>query len=511
MKRQKRKDSVALEIQSLLVRSYVFIMLFIFPLFFLNQYFGIMRAKRNFYLWVTGVFIIFSLFIWLSIQIKDKRIDLKDKWILLFMGIEVGGLLGTFIVNNNKYDVFWGNSGRYLGCIAIGFGIITVLLIGRNLQWTTYLSWAFLLGSGGVHLLQLLNEFQIDPFGMSVGVYEGQREYFISTIGNINFNATFDSITIPILMVLFFLSKEKTSRRIYFTFVCLGYAGMICCRSDSIYVVIVAAFAVLFMFGVYDTDGLKRYLYLIEAFLGIQIIIGMAYKIWNNKAYTFRGIGGKIFDKEILFVLGIILLAVFLLNILWVNKFSIQIIRKMFGTVLICLGIVAAIVILCINYLGEIPMEDNWKYQLYFNDAWGNNRGYIWKRVWQVYEGFGPLKKLFGCGMDNCAATLQSVYGEEMQQLFGATRFSDAHNEFLQYLISTGIVGIVGYYGTQITLLISCIKQYRKKDMCLIGIVGIITFSVQGIVNNPTIITTPLYFIELGIIFSIVYGFAKKD
>ena len=100
--------------------------------------------------------------------------------------------------------------------------------------------------------------------------------------------------------------------------------------------------------------------------------------------------------------------------------------------------------------------------------------------------------------------------GEEATTLYGAP-FADAHNEFLQFLLTCGVLGVIGYFGTMLT---GCVKprslnsqhslqspaESRDISMTLFACQTVIAaYLAQGLVNNPQTVTTPLLFLFLGI------------
>jgi O-antigen ligase len=86
-----------------------------------------------------------------------------------------------------------------------------------------------------------------------------------------------------------------------------------------------------------------------------------------------------------------------------------------------------------------------------------------------------------------------------MRELFDSP-FLDAHNEALQILSITGILGLASYLGMQLCLLSACLRRRRQEGIFLAGCVGITAYLLQGLVNNPSIFTLPPFFIFLGMV-----------
>ena len=70
---------------------------------------------------------------------------------------------------------------------------------------------------------------------------------------------------------------------------------------------------------------------------------------------------------------------------------------------------------------------------LTFNDKWGSYRGYIWRKIVEVYGDAPFVNKLFGYGNESVRVTLKAACYNEMVQVTGKV-YDNAHNELLQYL-----------------------------------------------------------------------------
>ncbi len=80
---------------------------------------------------------------------------------------------------------------------------------------------------------------------------------------------------------------------------------------------------------------------------------------------------------------------------------------------------------------------------LLIDDEWGTHRGYIWRIGIECYMKYSPLRKMFGSGPDTFGIVTQSYYREMIERYYEI--FDSAHNEYLQYLITIGIVGLFSY------------------------------------------------------------------
>lgn len=82
----------------------------------------------------------------------------------------------------------------------------------------------------------------------------------------------------------------------------------------------------------------------------------------------------------------------------------------------------------------------------YFNYDWGTHRGHNWSILMRHFQEFPIWKKLIGTGPETYGIVTRIYDYSEMSKLYGEI-YDSPHNEFLQYLFTTGILGFVSYYG----------------------------------------------------------------
>lgn len=508
------------------VNCYLAFMMLIFLLYYRNGYIDILRVKRGLFLNGTAVFLLWMFLISIfEILINGKERERREKrdrsrlWksgygylgylILLEIAVLVISTLGA----EHRRDVFLGLTGRYLGSLAMVMGWITVLLIAKYVRWNVVLNWIFLIGVGIVWLLQILNTCGIDPLGIQAQTAEWMRLYFISTIGNVNFNAGFDCMTLPVIMVFYTVCRERFSRMIYGIALCLGSAAAVCCRSDSVYLGIGIGFLALL------ACGLRHWEYLIRCVEGMTLslfsmlltALFIRYRIGGD---ALLGLGIPVSDIRFAAV-EILCVGVLWALILggkkgcfWKNESQrercLRIWRRVYGCLLILMGGIFLLGMILVNKTDLLPVQKMPFYWMHLTDEWGSSRGYVWKRSLEIFKELPLFEKLFGCGMNSTGYLLNDYFGEEMQARF-SVKFIDAHNEGLQYLLSIGIVGTMLYFAILLGIFVSAVKAIRAgNENAMFAVCAIPAFLAQGLVNNPQIVTTPLLFIGLGIFWNIM-------
>jgi len=78
------------------------------------------------------------------------------------------------------------------------------------------------------------------------------------------------------------------------------------------------------------------------------------------------------------------------------------------------------------NFGGHAERYGSIGYYLEFNDYWGTNRGYIWRKTVELYMNFNPMHKLFRYELDTFGILTKYKIREVTTQFF-----ENAHNEYL--------------------------------------------------------------------------------
>ena len=104
------------------------------------------------------------------------------------------------------------------------------------------------------------------------------------------------------------------------------------------------------------------------------------------------------------------------------------------------------------------------------------------------------LKKLFGCGPDTLLLLLSENYNDRML----VTGYVDnAHNEFMNYLVNHGIVGLGFYLAMIYVALKKCVARIGRSIVHGGLFAVVISYACQSVVNISQPLTTPFYFIIL--------------
>ena len=473
-----------IDIKKMLVKCYLIFMLCVFPLYYESGYANILRAKRTAYLNITLIFLVFML-----VYSVIERKQLESAYKILIGGLVFCTILILFptLWTYAGQDSLLGLSGRYLGSVSIIMGLMVVLFVAIYFEWREYIGVLLCVGVGSVFLLQIINTFGFDILQMQQEAATN-KQYFISTIGNINFNATFNTMLLPVCVAAYLLSRKKLSMILVGIVILLGGIGSVCCRSDSVYLGLGVMLLVLYFVVIHEASYIKKYLNVVIIWEAAIIITGFMRHILKS-GYPFDGISAILTESKLLpFVM--------LITVIMRLGLREQLVRKSFFK--IGAYILGGIVLLLVA--GEV-----WEQlSLVMTDNWGNNRGYIWSRSIAIWKQLPVYKQIYGCGVNSVSYLYEEYLGMEMVNLYGA-RYIDAHNEILQVLLSLGVMGVIIYLGVFVGILVLSLQVYRSGNKnALYAMLCIPAYLAQGLVNNPQIATTPLIFIGLGIFLNII-------
>lgn len=468
---------------------YLIFMVGIFPFFFRDDYLDIVSAKKSFFQAVSILFLVSVVLLGYGDPRWKRRILPTDICVMLFLLT----VLISCMISPERGEAFWGNSGRRLGGAYLLLCGGVYIVVSRFYKESGVLLWTFLVANSGMWLLVVCDLWGLDPLGMYESLDPAQHMYFIGTMGNININSGYSGVCTALMMGLYHLGQGRLTKICFWSASVLGVYACCCTRSDSW--LLAVGSGMLLLLGISMREGgLLKWCGVAAAFfcgLTFMKVTEWLDKVtgWGNKYIEdLRGQGMlyALIDEKVLLALGLALLVFFftVADPRSMKERSLDPVRR-YGSWLLA-GAVAVSALLLIGQI--FPMED----------AFGNSRGYIWKRTLWNFREYPLLYKIFGYGPNCFFQSIKNAYGAEMEALY-QDPFIDAHNECLQFLAVTGIMGAASYMGMQVSLFISCLRGRKEAQVLLLGCIGILAYLMQGLVNNPQVFTTPLYFIFLGI------------
>lgn len=504
-----------------ITQIYIIVMLLIFPFYCTNRYFHILRDRRDFFIYATCAYIIgILLAIACAVPREDypilvKRCKLiRSDWLLLTF--ELCTVIGLFL-SDNLQAVFWGSDGRYQGVLMWGLYSVTYLLISRFWHVNRVPVFCFTFGGLASSIWGITDFLGMDIFGWLSRVKSEQQHMFSSSYGNINtYTAALLLISGVAAGMNVYLSEKSNGsvanygkssivhQKLYFSIVFfVSVVALIFGRSDNAALGLATILLILPYWAWKTAGGIKAYCFLMEcvvmaltcsgytlaAIPTLQADVSDSILLNVSQYYVY-------YSVPLLLFYTFILLKADKLSSLPYRRFKIAI--CLFYTVLGILGI-GVVSLLVIAFLGKdmtfIPIVGRY---FHFSDSWGAHRGYIWRAAVEEYAHLALPQKVFGVGLEMFGNLMRSTRYDEMIRLAGEF-FDSPHNEFLQYLITTGCVGCVSLFGW---VLLCCTNALRKASdgIAKACSVAVLSYLTASFVNISVPITQAIVIVLMGMI-----------
>lgn len=490
-----------------LAGMFAIIIIGVFPLVFRDYYFDILNYKTIFYykaviifaaifLTVNGTFLIVSIYMGCGRNGGKGRQFYASDWSMLDF-ILIAGI--STLQSATPAAALWGSGGRFSGLllwIAYAFMYFAVRRSLKLRQW--YLD--LFLGTGmAVCIIGILQYFDIDPIGFKNLMDPGQYYMFTSTIGNINTYTSYAAMLAGASALLFFTEENRIRKIWYLLCMSVSFCGLITGMSDNAYLAIFALIGLLPLYAFKNLRGVRSYVFIL-AVLGSEFWgIHRATKPHSGAAGQMGGLYRVITGSHYLIILVAVLWAVYLILCRMMKRLpdTHPLMREgnrgrwawfaflSVGIVLLCFALYD------VNIRGNAGNYGGLAQYLAINDDWGTHRWYIWRIGMESYGGFPLKQKLFGAGPDTYGAVVMENYYDEMVMRYGEF-FDSAHNEYLQYLVTVGLAGLVAYLALLVTSIRKMIRLAGKQPYVMAIAFAVICYAAQAAVNISVPIVTPV-------------------
>ena len=446
------------------------------PLYFDNGYFNMLEAKREFFVLLSVIhFILISIFSLFgespSNEDKTFRITAVDISLIVFL---VVCLIGSLRSGNIK-SAFLGNEGTGLGLLFWNLCVMLYFYIRYEKADFLRIITLMFVAADIVFAVGAVNLFGCDPLGILSPLTGKDVGKYISTIGNINWYASYCCIITPLATIMFMKSKNDIKQVLYFLTMALGIFQSITCSSDCALVGLSVVGIIIFIHIVMGKNAVKNGIVMITVSFILIVIARL-----NNKFELYYPLGGLqqlITTRPIVIGISLIGILQIILGRFKSRNMNIKNINIV-GT-LVTVSVIAAIFIFCKGQLAQTVKE-----YMEFNDSWGTNRGYIWRYSVKIFDRVDVVGKLIGSGLDSFGSLASKYYYDELYVHFGK-RLVNAHNQFLQLLITTGIVGCIAYYTAVAGAIVKGIVSGRKKSTTHLALAtSLLAVTLQGVFNN---------------------------
>lgn len=494
----KKKKNIFDRIMSI----YALVILCVFPVVYDNFYFNILETKYRFYcIAAIAVMVIMAVYGLYTNKMIDYFKGFRcKKWLKTFRIVDWAVLVFWFanvvswLLCEWRWEAFWGTSGRYNGVFLMTIYLVVYFLTTRFFMLKRVHLDAFLLVSIFVCLFGISDYFQMDLLGFKERMLDEQKGLYTSTFGNINTYTIYVAAVLCVSMILYVMETCKKRMAYYFSVMAIAMVALIVGASDNAYLSLGALFGFSPLVLFRRKRWIRRYLSSVALFMTAVIFVG-----WINTAYA-----EIVFGLDSIFViLSSLKVLPIVTAVLWavVIGWTVSAARrgsqkedtgKMVIYAWIVLIMIAAAFVLYIlydaNLAGNAEKYDTIKNYVVFNDEWGTRRGYVWIRSVKLYEQiFTPLQKMFGYGADTFKLLMMRYYPPETNIVFDS-----AHNEYLHFLMTTGLVGMVSYAACLASSIFAMVKSMKDRPEVVAIMFVVLAYATQAIVNINLPVVFPL-------------------
>lgn len=350
----------------------------------------------------------------------------------------------AFFMSGNKVAAYTGEEGRRCGLQFVLLAFFLYVCMARYCRIRRYVVVIFMLAGSFVGIVGICQFMGYDFLGLREGLMQSIRNVYISTFGNIDIFASFLCVLVPMAAGAYISSEGKESIVIRITAVIAvltGTGAVIISNANLAYAGVGGAMIVAWIWASYR-GRIREFadvcLVMACGVLAISIMLGRT----DNGYSELDGLSCFVSDSRMVWIVSVVVLVVWA-AIRLASKWTVKFRGK--AALAVSVGVSLAGIVAVVIYAAH-----NHMCIFSFEDSWGNYRGFVWRRLMEAYRDFSVPQKLFGYGNESVKSIMTDRYYDDMMNAVGVI-YDNAHNEYLQYLITTGIFGAVSYVGLLVT------------------------------------------------------------
>lgn len=474
----------------------------VFPIYMTNLLFNVRKDRLHYFVFTTFALLFFILCTYICGI--DKKNWPKD---LFKMSVTDYAMIGFLVVCGlsaflSKYGMesVTGEKGRNSGLLLMAMYVLCYFIISRYYRCKEYVFAIFAVTACIVCSIAILHEFYVDPFGILTDIKEEQQATFITTIGNKNLFSCFICVAMPAIVAMLIKSKDVALTVFYCIAAGISFMGLLVADSDSGYFGLAAFMLVLFVYSSGTADRMFKFFLSVLSILISCKVLRLISLIFSDNMKPLDTIPNTLIFSKIVYPIFAAVLVLCIVFYLLKRKLGDKRLPKYvmaaaasFSVLCVLAVVVPFVYFSWINTTADIGSLSKY---LRMNDKWGTHRGYAWIRSIILFKTNGIKNMLIGSGPDTFGQIMKEFYYEDMKARHGSV-FDSAHNEYLNYLVTIGLLGVAAYITALVSVVIRGAKCSKKSVAALVITVVIISYSAQALFNLAQPITTPYLFLFL--------------
>lgn len=514
-RKQRRQSAAELRPGELLTHVFLIAMLGVFALFTFDQKYMRMDASKYTFLAYAVAFTAFAfLLLFVHTVVTKRRTLLSPDGPILgalrsFSALDYAAaafFLVAFISMLASRDpklAFGGGSSRYEGFLVMLMYAFIYFIVSRFYTHRAYILLVFAACASLVSLIGLLQFYGCDILRLNETAPIDARPFggtFQTTLGNVNIVSTFVSFAIPMFSVLY-IKTESRLRFAYLAAALLCWYQEMMASSDSGFVGLAAAFVLLLPFIVTDITSLKKMLIVGSG----ALFAAFAYSAIAKEQVENRGISKIIMGLDSKLLVGAFIALGIALGIHFlIEKGHKAISPKAIRRAAAAVSILCIAAALFVGWIYPVQADSGFLYEYTqamrgnMDDTFGSFRGFVWTRSLKLFGTLPFIQKLVGVGPGMFGDAFGAAFREESLAVTGVY-YDRAHNEYIQTLITLGVLGLLAYLAILFT---SLARAWRHKENPVALALGaaMLCFFAQAFFNFSVTIVTPFFWVFLGML-----------
>lgn len=381
----------------------------------------------------------------------------------------------------------WGEGGYVGGWMLCLLCLAGYLLLAFGLQpgLLPWLQKGAILSGAGVGLLGVLNNFGFDPLGVYPAISSAQWNIFFSTIGNVDYLNSYFCLWLPLAIWLFLQAGTRADKLFGGIGAAAGFVCLAALDPGIASLGLTFAFFVLLCTRPLTGRDLSRLCLLAAVWAGAQWLVEALHALRSLRMVErpFAVFGH--------FAVAAPLILLFGAAALLLRKKAFRP-RLRAQRAVAALGVaVAAGLFIWRNLPGQTAALGGFDNLFRLGPAWATGRGEIFADAVYLFGAAPPLRKLLGYGAGSMAALMaQALVPYPLADAIGA------HNEYLDLLLSYGLLGLAAWLGVLASHLRHTLCDAQKAGWAL----ALCAYAGQAFFNNRVAAVFPLAVVMLGLL-----------
>lgn len=479
---------------------YLLLILIVFPLYFADGYFHLPEKKAMFWTVSTLIYVLVC-----AVGVIIMAFSMREHWnmenfkksVTMTDACMFGFLISNLIalaMSNDTMGSWVGAGSRYYGARVLILVCVSYFLISRYAWLNKVFIVAFLIGGNGVCLLATFDYFGMDVLGINQQMQQTDWLIFISTIGNANTCASYVCMALAGAMVFFCIEKGLKLKIFAGISIMNCAAALVTSRSDSAFAGIAVMIVVLAVLAITSKIDMKDYILMLALIDAGLLVLFILRKLFIKHLILESFDSGLPSALNQPLLLGIILIVMLLAYgaVRYTAQKHIKVSKNAKIVLAVIIGIIIAV--FTIIFANRLGIADIFKSGMGISEnTVTGSRSYIYERTLQAYGKLPFRNKVFGCGQASILGVLNKYFGEELSA--AGIGINSAHNNILDYLIITGLLGVVCYLGTVVCSIKHAFQTLKDNESALIFGGIVIAYFAQGLFNIDQAITTPVFWL----------------